>query len=244
MTHSLTCIIGVVCEDGIVLVGDKKIKVGSMARYENKLFSVKGYRNLMVAAAGLTDVRDKFIQDMENLPLLLKEGIVKEDPSRGSVGLTEDIAYRLMQIYKPRYEAIRCDYVSEAFEALVCHKPKSGRPFIYSIDAVGNSSKVQDYMVLGTGRQYAYLFLKSSYHETAFMNGMAVIAAFIILLIDQLKIDESIGVDEEGKVQVWKFPNNADPYEVKDSELDNIMKEAQNRLKKFTNFLVLGRTKL
>ena len=73
------------------------------------------------------------------------------------------------------------------------------------------------------------------------MDDMAVIATFIIRLIDECKIDDSIGADEEGKVQIWKFPNRVDPYEVDGSELKKLLDDAENRLKRFSNFLILGK---
>jgi len=240
----MTCIIGVVCEDGIVLVSDTKVKAGEMVQYEKKIIPVDNQKNLVVAAAGFIDVREKFMQDMKNLLLLLQGGIIKKDPSRGFVGLTEDIAHRLWEIYAPRYKARGCDYESEAFAAFVCHKPDVGQPYLYHIDSVGNSSRVKSYEVLGTGAHYAHLFLRYSFHETAHMHGMAMIATFIILLIQKCEIDESIGIEEGGTVQVWMFPNNGDPYEVLDPELTSIMKEARDRLDKITYFLVLGKTRL
>jgi 20S proteasome alpha/beta subunit len=237
----MTCIVGVVCQDGIVIVGDKKVKAGEMTYYENKIISVEKYENLAVAAAGFLDIREKFVQDIRNLHLLEKKGLVKKDPSRGFVGLTEDVAHRIYEIYGPRYKAEGFDYESEAFEALVCHKPKLARPFLYCVDAVGTSSKVNDYKVIGTGAQYAYVFIKPSYSNKSVMDDMAVIATFIIRLIDECKIDDSIGADEEGKVQIWKFPNRVDPYEVDGSELKKLLDDAENRLKRFSNFLILGK---
>lgn len=237
----MTCIIGAVCRDGIVLVGDKKVKAGQMAYYENKIISVEKYENLVVAAAGLLDIREKFVQDVRNLHILEEKKIIKRDPSRGFVGLTEDVAYRLYQIYGPRYKAEGFDYESEAFEALVCHKPKSASPFLYAVDSVGNSSKVNDYKVIGTGARYAYVFIKPSYSKKTTMDDMAVIATFIIRLIDEYKIDDSIGTDEAGKVQVWKFPNKSNPCEVDSSQLETILEDAEARLKKFSNFLILGK---
>jgi 20S proteasome alpha/beta subunit len=237
----MTCVVGVICKDGIVVVGDKKVKAGQMTYYENKIISVEKYENLVVAAAGFLDIREKFIQDIRNLHILEKKGIVKRDPSRGFVGLTEDIAHRLYEIYGPRYKAEGFDYESEAFEALVCHKPKSACPFLYVVDSVGTSSKINDYKVIGTGAQYAYLFIKPSYSRTAVMDDMAVISTFIIRLIDEYKIDDSIGADEQGKVQIWKFPNESEPYEVDGSELKEILQDAENRLKKFHNFLIPGK---
>ena len=237
----MTCIVGAVCQDGIVIVGDKKVKDGEMTYYENKIISVEKYENLAVAAAGFLDIRQKFVQDIRNLHLLEKKKVITKDPSRGFVGLTEDVAHRIYEIYGPRYKAEGFDYESEAFEALVCHKPKLAQPFLYCVDAVGTSSKVNDYKVIGTGAQYAYVFIKPSYSNKSVMDDMAVIATFIIRLIDECKIDDSIGADEEGKVQIWKFPNKANPYEVNGSELTRLLDDAENRLKKFSNFLILGR---
>jgi len=240
----MTCIIGVVCEDGIVLVGDKKIKAGNIVRYEDKIIPVGSYKNFVVAAAGFLDIREKFIQDLKNLSLLQKNGIIKEDPSRGFIGKTEDIAYRLYEIYGPRYKAKGYEYAYEAFEAFVCYKPEKIRPILYYIDSVGTSSKVGEYQVLGTGKQYAHLFIKPIMMKEANMKGMALIATFVIRLIDEHKIDDSIGPDDQGMVQIWKFPNEAEPYEVKGSELEEILKEVEVRLEKFRLFLILGRTTL
>jgi 20S proteasome alpha/beta subunit len=237
----MTCIIGVICQDGIVIVGDKKVKAGEMTYYENKIILVEKYENLVVAAAGFLDVREKFVQDIRDLHVLEKKGIVKKDPSRGFVGLTEDIAHRLYEIYGPRYKAEGIDYESEAFEALVCHKPKLASPFLHVVDAVGTSSKINDYKVIGTGAQYAYLFIKPSYSKRAFMDDMALIATFIIRLIDEQKIDDSIGADEQGKVQIWEFPNKSDPYEVDGPHLERILENAEKRVKKFSDFLILGK---
>lgn len=239
----MTCIIGIVCQDGIVIVGDKKVKAGQMTYYEDKIIPVEKYENLIVAAAGFLDIREKFVQDVRNLHLLEKKGILKRDPSRGFVGLTEDIAHRLDEIYGPRYKAEGYDYESEAFEALVCHKPKLTLPFLYSVDAAGTSSKVNDYKVIGTGAQYGYLFIKPTYFKNAVMDDMAVIATFVILLIDKYQIDDSIGPDETGRVQIWKFPNKSDPYEVNDTQLKGILKDAEGRLKKFGDFFILGKAK-
>jgi 20S proteasome alpha/beta subunit len=236
----MTSISGVVCKDGIVIVGDKKVKAGEMTYYEDKIVSVEKYENLVVGAAGFLDIREKFIQDVRNLHVLEEKEIIKRDPSRGFVGLTEDIANRLYQIYGSRYKAEGYDYEAEAFEALVCHKPKLTKPFLYSVDAVGTSTKVNDYRVIGTGAQYGYLFLKPTYSKNATMDDMAVIVTFTISLIDKYKIDDSIGPDEAGKVQVWKFPNDSDPYEVDGHPLKEILDNSASRLKKFGNFLIPG----
>jgi 20S proteasome alpha/beta subunit len=239
----VTSISGVVCKDGIILVGDKKVKAGEMTYYEDKIVSVEKYENLVVGAAGFLDMREKFLQDVRNLHILEKKDVIKRDPSRGFVGLTEDIANRLYQIYGSRYKAEGYDYESEAFEALVCHKPKLDTPFLYSVDAVGTSSKVNDYKVIGTGAEYGYLFLKPTYSKNSTMDDMAVITAFTIFLIDKYKIDDSIGPDEAGTVQVWKFPNDSDPYEVQGNQLKKILQDSEGRLKKFSNFMILGKTK-
>ena len=41
----MTCIVGAVCKDGIVLVGDKKVKAGQMTYYENKITPVEKYES-------------------------------------------------------------------------------------------------------------------------------------------------------------------------------------------------------
>jgi len=48
----MTCVVGIICKDGIVVIGDKKVKAGQMTYYENKIISVEKYENLVVAAAG------------------------------------------------------------------------------------------------------------------------------------------------------------------------------------------------
>jgi hypothetical protein len=236
----MTCIIGVKCEDGIVIISDTKIKAGERATYENKIVPVHGYSNLVIAAAGILDIREKFIHDIENISELLENGILKEDPSRGFVGLVEDIARRLWEIYKPRYAALDCNYEYQALQAFVCQKRTGEIPILHSVNSVGISSKVDSYMVLGTGDQYAHMILKPCYAKEAIMNRIAGIGAFVIRLVDYWKIDESIGTQDGGSVQVWKFPNNSDSYEVEGSELENIMSQAEELLNRFSYFLIAG----
>jgi hypothetical protein len=115
---------------------------------------------------------------------------------------------------------------------------------LYYVDAVGIASKVKYYKVLGTGDYYAHLFIKPSHPEYANMQGMAVLAAFIILLIDEFKIDETVGIEKDGDVQIWMIPNSGNPYELHGSDLEGIMLEARKRLEKFTPFMIMGKTKL
>jgi len=237
----LTCIIGVVCEDGIVLIGDTKVKIGERASYEKKIIPVEGYENLVVAAAGLLDIRNMFIEDIKNLPTLIKQGIIKVDPVRGFRGVSEDISRRLWEIYSSRYD----DYkYNSAFRAFVCQKPITGKPLLFKISEMGTSTQVREYDIIGTGEQYAHLFLKPPYTGNANMYGVAIIATFIIILIDKYKIDETIGIEEGGSVQIWKFPNNGRSYEVNGSELDDIMNEARERLEKFGVYMITGNPKL
>jgi hypothetical protein len=102
---------------------------------------------------------------------------------------------------------------------------------------------VNDYKFIGTGAQHGYLFLKPTYSKNATMDDMAVIVTFTILLIDKYKIDDSIGPDEAGKVQIWKFPNKSEPYEVDNRQLKEILEDSEARLEKFGNFLILGKAK-
>jgi hypothetical protein len=76
-------------------------------------------------------------------------------------------------------------------------------------------------------RAEAYLFVKPTYSKNSIIEDMAVIAPFIIRPIDEYKIDDSIGADEEGKVQVWRFPNESDPYEVEGSQPKRILEDAE-----------------
>ena len=166
--------------------------------------------------------------------------IIKEDPSRKFVGLVEDIAARMYKIYGPRLGE---DY---GFQALVCHKPDSGRPWLFSLDQSGCASEIttkQVYCIIGSGYDYGHLFIKSVYPQYGDMEGVAIVSAFVIHLIDAMDIDSSIGPDEKGNVQVWFFPNDAEPYEAKGQSLKKIVDEAKKRLTSFADFLVLGKTR-
>ena len=47
----MTCIVGAVCQDGTVIVGDKKVKAGQMTYYEKRIVPAENYENLAVIAA-------------------------------------------------------------------------------------------------------------------------------------------------------------------------------------------------
>ena len=114
----MTCIIGAVCKDGIVLVGDRRVLRGGEILSQDKIIRTASFPNTIVASSGTTEIMDYFLMDFNAIPTLFKEKKLKIDEKRGFAGVMEDIVKELYDRYVPRFNSVRLIY---AFDVLFAY---------------------------------------------------------------------------------------------------------------------------
>jgi 20S proteasome alpha/beta subunit len=229
----MTCMIGAVCKDGVVFIGDRKIIRGYEILSQDKIIQVQAYPNTVVALSGASELMDYFVSDVNNIPRRLQRNEITMG-DKGLLGLMEDINFNLYNRYSPRFIAARAVY---DFDVLLCSKAHDNQSYtLVNIYQTGVSRQINTFEIIGHGRPYVTPFIKTKYcnnPDTITMDEIATVGVFAIKLVEKQSMDWSVG----GEPQIWKFPNDQVSYEVLGNELDKINNNAESLLSDFEKIM-------
>ena len=232
----MTCIIGAVCKDGIVLVADRRVLRGIELLTQDKIIPIDTLKNTVVASSGSTEIMDYFVSDITNLLMLQQQGDIGIDLKRGFVGIVEDIVADLYNRYASRLTVGDRRY---DFSVFISYKSAdTSPPILVRVFETGISRSVTTFEIIGSGESNVLPFIKTKYHKKAneiTMDEFATVGSFAIKLIDRMDINLSVG----GTPQIWKLPNETKHYQVKGMVLDKILERAEMLLDDFDTFLSL-----
>lgn len=185
----MTCIIGMKCADGVVIAGDRRVLRGTEYSEEPKIF--EPFENFVVGASGVSGLMDKFLYEMN---AFLRSEDAKGIDWRGFVLELEDIAFRLFDKYNERLKVGEQLEISPYyFDVLFGCKEYATEAKLYHLYRNGFSQEVKRFDIIGHGQPHALPFIKALYNEKRTMSEMTKIAAFTLKLIDEAKIDWSVG---------------------------------------------------
>lgn len=220
----MTLIIGARCKDGVVLAGDRRVLRGTEYSEEKKI--IEAFKNFVVGASGISGLMDKFLYEMR---LYLNSNTEKQLTWRDISYFLEDLANQLFQRYSSRLEQLQeAEMGAFSFDALYGFKEYIDHASLYHMYGNGFSVEVKRFDVIGHGQPHALPFLKTLYYPEITMEEMIKVSIFILKLIDEEKIDLSVG----GKPQIYKIPDNDDAIELSDNEIDSLLKQSNtDRLK-------------
>lgn len=215
--NPVTCIIGMKCADGVVIAGDQRVLRG--AEYSDEPKILQPFQNFVVGASGISGLMDKFLYET-NTFLTSDEG--KGIDWRGFLYYLEDLAFALFDRYGKRLEVDeQVEVGAYHFDVLFGCKPYVTEAKLYHLYRNGFSQEVKRFDIIGHGQPHALPFIKTLYNEKRTMSEMAKIAAFTLTLIDEAKIDLSVG----GFPQIYIIPNEKEgnAQELSETEIKNLL---------------------
>ena len=176
--ESLTLIIAGRCKDGVVIVADRRTMRGTEHSEEKKIHE---YYNVVTAFAGLTGLKDKFLEMVEGVlrgtrALTLSEAIV---------GI-EDTMCMISNRYKERLKG------NAGIVALLSGLKNltSGRAFLYHVFSEGYTEEI-NFLCIGHGAPYATCLAHDLYRPDLTMEKMAEIGIFVVSWVEN--VDSSVG---------------------------------------------------
>jgi 20S proteasome alpha/beta subunit len=205
----MTLIIGVRCQDGVVLAGDRRVMRGTECSEEKKI--ITPLQDFIVGYSGSTSLMDKFLCSINDY-------IMAEESSKlwGDFALfLEDSVADLERRYGQR--------IDTSFDVLYCTKMNTNHANLYHIYNTGISEEMKTFDIIGHGQPHALPFLKAVYYPEITMNKAVRLCAFVLHLIDKCNVDVCVG----GKPQIIKIPDSGDPMEISETEIDNLLKQMQ-----------------
>lgn len=225
--REMTCIIGGKCEDGIVIISDRKITYKDHPTdYRGKVHKLGCYP-IITAGAGGSTVYNNF--RMKLTPELHSEtgpwsnsqisGITIQ--MYGTTG--DDFASIHTRIANTVKEVNANEPDNTRIELLVAMQIADHKAILTHIGISGYSSDYP-YKAIGTGGQYAYVFIKPCFHDCMRMNEFARIGYFVVKYLDMFEIDPDVGLDKNNPQnsipQIWFMPNHDNIYTLEEkSEL-------------------------
>lgn len=196
--RGMTYILGSMCSDGVVLVGDRKITLGSGAahEYEDKLFSDMFW--MVVGSSGISGLFEKFRERLTN-KLRPPEW---DNMMPTLITIIEKITRELNQEYHDILEG-------QVFDVLIGAKTTIN-PVLKYIHPFGFAEGVRRYKVIGHGEPYGSFLLKHWWHENMPMLEVAELGFFIIKYIQEFELDNTVGIGNDFP-QIWLIPNEPTP---------------------------------
>ena len=192
----MTYILGSLCTDGVVLVGDRKIMLegGASHEYENKLFVCVPW--MVVSSSGILGLFEKF---RDRLTGYL--GSPEYNDNANVYNLTSEIERLTRELNDDYSEVLR----GRVFDVLLGIQATTEAVLKY-IHASGFAEGVRRYKVIGHGEPYGSLFLKYWWRRNMSMLEVAELGFFVIKLIQEFELDNTVGIGN-GYPQIVLIPN-------------------------------------
>jgi 20S proteasome alpha/beta subunit len=247
----MTCIIGRVCEDGVVLIADRKIiEENGNEISEEKIFM--DFHPFVLACSGYTTQIRNIRRDAKKLCQSLL-GVYNEkdfQPQKFDYQNVSGIAFQYPNITPypivPIYDFLEAlknpvtkynkedghhDYYSAVLVGI--QEKDSRRASLHCIDESGTQGDIIDQIVIGSGDRYASFFLASFRKWKFKMEDFAELGFFVIKYIDRFRIDTKVGLLGELPL-VWFIPHTNPITKVEDKNLLEIWnKKTEETLNNF-----------
>lgn len=229
----MTYILGAKCKDGIVLIGDTKITIegGTDFSYDKKIIVPIDLNNVVMGSAGAGGLFEEF---QRRIQTRVKQ-IVKGDNKSNKLYINTEDGF-LTLITKVIRE-MHNDYKNDSYKItrnlmILCATRLHPQSKLTAFYGDGSSEIVNDIRVIGHGEPYGSLFHKQMWNKNMNMKQTARLGIFIIKLIKDVHLDESVGYNEDYLPQVVFIPNVIFPKEFPKTKPINLSKE---EIEKFQN---------
>ncbi|MEM4377659.1 MAG: hypothetical protein QXX85_01580 [Candidatus Nitrosotenuis sp.] len=243
--RKMTLIIAAKCQDGIVLVGDRK--VSGSERYANKIRMLEQLP-IVFTAGGIEPLFEEFLEQVEKAALWKYNWIQEENKNQPEslhqVFTATDFKHtcvetlkRMKAIYTELEQSTSFEYALQVFFVLPEQRNGQDDVTLYKMnmeDCFPNP--VEAGKVSAIGNHYlGKPFLKSleNKNETLFMKDVARVASFVIKYIEIEKLDSNNGIGVgDFDPQIW-YVTPKQAREIPQDELSELLKGVEDEIKKF-----------
>jgi 20S proteasome alpha/beta subunit len=225
----MTYILGARCTDGVVLVGDTKITIdeGADFAYQKKIKRIFPQGNVVMGASGMGGL----YKDFTNRVFSTIVEMERQKEQYSPIVTEEQFELLVNKVIRGMHE----DYGDDRQIILnnlmvICASRINGLTAALTVfTPYGFPEPVAKTRAIGHGEPYGALFLKKMWREKkTTMEDTAKLGLFILKMIQEMKLDNSVGFADECLPQVFYIPdvflpNNADQYS--QDELQELIKQ-------------------
>lgn len=215
----MTLIIGGQCTNGVVLVGDTKITIDSGTSFSYTKKIVAPSPEIVIGSAGSTGLARTFHSRLIlGIEKITKQKL-KEDLSvnlnEELILLTEKIIYEMGNIYG-------IQTVASLIDTLIVIRSDL-EPELINLTGGGIPEPVINFHSIGHGGPYGSFILKTLWekYDPMNMNQFTKIACLTIKCVQDLELDNSVGLEKDGTPQVYLIPS------IPQSQIDSIKNDRE-----------------
>jgi 20S proteasome alpha/beta subunit len=217
----MTYILGARCSDGVVLIGDTKITLegGTKFTYGKKLF--KPFTSVVMGASGISGFYSSFQNRMAVKVREQESQKINLNDHEKLKTLAENVMREMHQTYEQdRYLLIQNLNVLMAIRVFAIAE-------LTNFSGYGIPEPVNTIKVIGHGEPYGALFVDKIWDKNMTMEQVTKLALFVIKLIQDTKIDSSVGYNTEFLPQVYCIPDVRFPSGFK---VSNPIKKSEHKI--------------
>lgn len=187
----MTYILGSRCQDGVVLVGDRKLTGETSYSIEEKIFM--DVPPVVLASSGVYGLFDKF---RNKVAAHLAEH--PQQPAQMFLEAIENFTVELNVNYRERLQG-------QVFDILAGVRV-GDRSVLYHVQPNGFAEPVKRCRAIAHGEPYGSVFLNKLWRTDMTMLQVAELGYFIVKYIEKYELDSSVGVGSEHP-QIWLIPD-------------------------------------
>jgi 20S proteasome alpha/beta subunit len=211
ITRGMTFILGCRCNDGVVLVADRKVTISGGEDYDecDKLFGE--IRHVIYGSsgdAGMFELFKGYVMDyIQTHPneINLQNAVVR-------------LAVCALKINK------EYGFPPDLYDVLIATQPPDKPSTLHLINSFGKPYTIKNHQSIGSASPYAQVFLKKCWNDKMTMEQVAELGYFIIKYIEDFKLNFTVG----GEPMIWFIPN--DEKDENGEKIDYEVKEKRPEL--------------
>lgn len=225
--NGMTYALGAVCKDGVVIISDKLITEKSgEPKYDDKTYRILNQAIMVAAGPSRADFElfllkfGQKVKDLKQVP----EGWVNYQELKLKISET---------IYQNSRE-------NRVFDTLLAIRPMPlEMPELFYFDETGGIRKINDYYAIGAAEPLGRFFLRifnKIFNKNYTMKQAAILGTFIILHIEKLKLDYTVGIGDNSPTIWWipcrqdEFPENSSIRKEENQNTLNIIRDSAEEL--------------
>jgi 20S proteasome alpha/beta subunit len=204
----MTYILGARCLDGVVLVGDTKISIEGGADFAYSKKIAEPLTTVVMGSAGIGGL----YKDFQNriISTILQHERDQEEGEKPLITTEEEFSVLVSRVIRGMhsdYDEDRHLIINNLMIICATRIGISGEAQLTTFNPYGFPEPVNKIRAIGHGEPYGALFLKKMWNQSMTMEQTAKIGLFIIKFIQEMKLDNSVGYDDEFLPQVFYIPD-------------------------------------
>ncbi len=239
-SEKMTYILGACCEDGVVLIADRKVTNSTFEEYTDKIKPLSVFPSIIFTAAGTQALFEEFLGELPRRALITRNYLVEQNRERpesthysyDSYNFKQDCVTLLNDMHDTYSRTSIPDDATALQVLFVIKEIHQGqvRSRLYYVDWGDRYPlPVLDKWAIGQS-ELASIFLKS-YSPDIKMKDAARLGAFIIKYIEKehLSPNDGVGVGES-LPQIWLCPNQGEPSPLTNAQITELISDIDAKI--------------